>query len=218
VDYRLAPETPFPGAFDDCLAAYRWLISDGRTDPRTLTVLGDSAGGNLAVAVTVAARDQDLPLPASVAIISPFADLTFSGASIEQRKDIDPYVSHELLESMAADYMGDSDRNDPRSSVVFADLHGLPPMLIQVGENEILYDDATRIRDGASAAGVEVTFESWRYGIHVWPVYVSAGLPGVRDRHRTPGSLPQGARTTRRRKHTQHVVDVVTPAEHTAFI
>ena len=69
VDYRLAPETPFPGAFDDCLAAYRWLISDGRTDPRTLAVLGDSAGGNLAVAVTVAARDQDLPLPASVAII-----------------------------------------------------------------------------------------------------------------------------------------------------
>ena len=177
VDYRLAPETPFPGAFDDCLAAYRWLISDGRTDPRTLAVLGDSAGGNLAVAVTVAARDQDLPLPASVAIISPLADLTFSGASIEQRKDMDPYVSHELLESMAANYMGDSDRSDPRSSVVFADLHGLPPLLIQVGENEILYDDATRIRDSASAAGVEVTFESWRYGIHVWPVYVSAGLP-----------------------------------------
>jgi epsilon-lactone hydrolase len=177
VDYRLAPETPFPGAFDDCLTAYRWLISDGRTDPRTLAVLGDSAGGNLAVAVTVAARDQDLPLPASVAIISPFADLTFSGASIEQRKDMDPYVSHELLESMAADYMGDNDRSDPRSSVVFADLHGLPPLLIQVGENEILYDDATRIRDRASAAGVEVTFESWRYGIHVWPVYVSAGLP-----------------------------------------
>src|SRR5580693_4728557 len=172
VDYRLAPETPFPGAFDDCLAAYRWLISDGRTDPRTLAVLGDSAGGNLAVAVTVAARDQDLPLPASVAIISPFADLTFSGASIEQRKDMDPYVSHELLESMAADYMGDSDRSDPRSSVVFADLHGLPPLLIQVGENEIVYDDATRIRDSASAVGVEVTFESWRYGFHVWPVYV----------------------------------------------
>jgi acetyl esterase/lipase/predicted SnoaL-like aldol condensation-catalyzing enzyme len=177
VDYRLAPETPFPGAFDDCLAAYRWLIGDGRIDPRTLAVLGDSAGGNLAVAVTVAARDQDLPLPASVAIISPLADLTFSGASIEQRKDMDPYVSHELLEFMAAGYMGDSDRSDPRSSVVFADLHGLPPLLIQVGENEILYDDATRIRDSASAAGVEVTFESWRYGIHVWPVYVSAGLP-----------------------------------------
>jgi acetyl esterase/lipase len=114
---------------------------------------------------------------ASVAIISPFADLTFSGASIEQRKDLDPYVSHELLESMAADYMGGTDRNDPRSSVVFADLHGLPPLLNQVGENEILYDDATRIRDCASAAGVEVSFESWRYGIHVWPVYVSAGLP-----------------------------------------
>jgi epsilon-lactone hydrolase len=151
--------------------------STGFVDPRTLAVLGDSAGGNLALAVTVAARDQDLPLPACVAIISPFADLTFSGASIQQRKTMDPYVSRELLESMAADYIGDSDRNDPRASVVFADLHGLPPLLIQVGENEILYDHATRIRDRDRVAGVEVIFESWRYGIHVWPVCVSAGLP-----------------------------------------
>jgi acetyl esterase/lipase len=177
VDYRLAPETPFPGAFDDCLAAYRWLIGDGTTDPAALAVLGDSAGGNLAIAVTVAARDQGLTLPASVAVISPFADLTFGGASIQQRKEMDPYVSRELLESMAADYVGEDDRHDPRCSAVFGDLHGLPPLFIQVGENEILYDDATRIRDAALGAGVEVTFESWRHGIHVWPVYISAGLP-----------------------------------------
>ena len=177
VDYRLAPESPFPAAYDDCVSAYSWLVGDGGVDPRSLSVLGDSAGGNLALAVAVAARDRGLSLPARVAMISPFADLTFSGASIEQRRDMDPYVTRALLESMAADYMGDSDRNDPRSSVVFADLHDLPPLLIQVGENEILYDDATRIRDRASAAGVEVSFESWRYGIHVWPVYVSAGLP-----------------------------------------
>ncbi|MDT5318578.1 MAG: hypothetical protein QOD88_1100 [Mycobacterium sp.] len=177
VDYRLAPETPFPGAFDDCLAAYRWLIGDGAADPAALVVLGDSAGGNLALAVTVAARDQGLAPPASVAVISPFADLTFSGASIQQRKEMDPYVSPELLESMAAEYVGEGDRHDPRCSVVFADLHGLPPLFIQVGENEILYDDATRIRDAARGAGVEVTFESWRHGIHVWPVYISAGLP-----------------------------------------
>jgi monoterpene epsilon-lactone hydrolase len=90
VDYRLAPETPFPGAFDDCLRAYHWLVTRGGVDPRTLVVLGDSAGGNLAVAVTVAARDQGLALPVRIALISPLADLTFSGNSIEERKHLDP--------------------------------------------------------------------------------------------------------------------------------
>jgi acetyl esterase/lipase len=90
---------------------------------------------------------------------------------------MDPYVTRELLESMAVAYVGEGSRNDPRCSAVFADLHGLPPLFIQVGENEILYDDATRIRDAALGAGVEVTFESWRHGIHDWPVYISAGIP-----------------------------------------
>ncbi|MDT5127203.1 MAG: epsilon-lactone hydrolase [Mycobacterium sp.] len=177
VDYRLAPETPFPGAFDDCLAAYRWLIDECAADPATLAVLGDSAGGNLAIAVTVAARDEGLALPASVAVISPFADLTLTGASINQRKEMDPYVTRETIESMAVTYVGEGARNDPRCSAVFADLKGLPPLFIQVGENEILYDDATRIRDAALGVGVEVTFESWRHGIHDWPVYVFAGVP-----------------------------------------
>ena len=177
VDYRLAPDTPFPGAFDDCLTAYRWLLRDGTVDPRKLAVFGDSAGGNLALAVAVAARDEHLPLPTSIAVISPYADLTVSGPSIEQRKDRDPYVTGELLEFMAAAYVGDGPRDDPRCSTVFADLRGLPPLLVQVGENEILYDDATRIRDSACAAGVDVTFESWRHGFHVWPVFVSLGLP-----------------------------------------
>ena len=177
VDYRLAPETRFPGAFEDCLAAFRWTIQQGGADPETVAVLGDSAGGNLAVAVTVAARDENLPLPSCVAAISPFADLTFSGASLELRKLADPYVTRELLESMAAEYLNGADPADPRCSSVFADLHGLPPMLIQVGEDEILFDDATRIRDAARAAGVDTTFQPWAHGIHVWPVYISAGLP-----------------------------------------
>jgi epsilon-lactone hydrolase len=177
VDYRLAPENPFPAAYDDCVSAYTWLVGDGGVDPGSLSVLGDSAGGNLALAVTVAARDRRLPMPACVAMISPFADLTFSGSSIEQRRDIDPYVTRALLESMAADYLGDSDPADPRCSAVFADLKGLPPLLIQVGDKEILYDDATRIRDRALTAGVDVTFESWAHGIHVWPVYIASGLP-----------------------------------------
>jgi epsilon-lactone hydrolase len=177
VDYRLAPENRFPTAFEDCLAAYRWTICAGGTDPQTVAVLGDSAGGNLAVAVTAAARDENLPLPSCVAVISPFADLTFSGASLELRKLADPYVTRELLESMADEYLGGADPADPRCSSVFADLRDLPPLLIQVGEDEILFDDAARIRDAARAAGVDTTFQPWAHGIHVWPVYISAGLP-----------------------------------------
>jgi monoterpene epsilon-lactone hydrolase len=177
VDYRLAPETPFPGAFDDCLRAYHWLVTDGGVDSRTLVVLGDSVGGNLAVAVTAAARDQGLAPPVRIALISPLADLTFSAASIEARKHLDPLVTRQMLESTVTDYLAGADPRDPRCSAVFADMHGFPPMLIQVGENEILYDDATRIRDAATTAGVTVAFESWRHGIHVWPVFISAGLP-----------------------------------------
>ena len=167
----------FPGAFDDCLRAYSWLVSRGGADPETLAVLGDSVGGNLAVAVTAAARDQGLALPVRVAVISPMADLTFSGGSIEERKSLDPLVTREMLESTVTEYLAGADPRDPRCSAIFADMHGFPPMLIQVGENEILYDDAIRIRDAATAAGVDVAFESWRHGIHVWPMFVSAGLP-----------------------------------------
>ena len=177
VDYRVAPEHRFPAAFEDCLAAYQWTVGEGGADPQTVAVLGDSAGGNLAVAITVAARDEDLPLPSCVAVISPFADLTLSGASMEMRKLADPYVTRELLESMAAEYLDGADPADPRCSSVFADLRDLPPMLIQVGEDEILFDDAARIRDAAMAAGVNTTFQPWTHGIHVWPVYISAGLP-----------------------------------------
>ena len=177
VDYRLAPQTPFPGAFDDCLRAYQWLVTDSDADPQMLTVLGDSVGANLAVAVTAAARDQRLALPERIALLSPLADLTFGGASIEQRKHLDPLVTREMLESSVVDYLAGADPRDPRCSAIFADMQGFPPMLIQVGENEILYDDATRIRDAATAAGVDVSFESWRHGIHVWPVFISAGLP-----------------------------------------
>jgi acetyl esterase/lipase len=177
LDYRLAPDHRFPAAFEDCLAAYRWIVSDGGQNPETLAVLGDSAGGNLAIAVTTAARDENLPLPCCVAVISPFADLTFSGSSLELRKEIDPFVTRETLESMASEYLGGADPADPRCSSVFADLHGLPPLLIQVGENEILFDDSTRIRDAAVAAGVETTFQPRAHGIHVWPVFISAGIP-----------------------------------------
>jgi monoterpene epsilon-lactone hydrolase len=177
VDYRLAPQTPFPGAFDDCLRAYQWLVTHSDSIPQMLAVLGDSAGGNLAVAVTAAARDQRFVLPQRIALLSPLADLTLGGTSIEQRKHLDPLVTREMLESSVVDYLAGADPRDPRCSAIFADMQGFPPMLIQVGENEILYEDAARIRDAATAAGVDVFFESWRHGIHVWPVFISAGLP-----------------------------------------
>ena len=177
VDYRLAPETPFPGAFDDCLRAYHFLVTRSGADMETVVLLGDSAGGNLAVAVTAAARDQGLPLPARIAVLSPFADLTLSGASIEERKHLDPLVTREMLDATVRDYLAGGDPRDPRCSAIFADMRRLPPMLIQVGENEILYDDAPRLRDAAQAAGVDVAFEPWRHGFHVWPVFISAGLP-----------------------------------------
>jgi epsilon-lactone hydrolase len=177
VDYRLAPKTRFPGAFDDCLSAYDWLVAHSSVDPQMLAVLGDSAGGNLAVAVTAAARDQGLPLPACVAVISPLADLTLTGSSMEERKHLDPLVTREMLASTVTEYLAGADPRDPRCSAIFANMKGLPPILIQVGENEILYDDAIRIRDAATTANVSVTFESWRHGIHVWPAFISAGLP-----------------------------------------
>ena len=96
---------------------------------------------------------------------------------MELRKAADPYVTRELLESMATDYLGGADAAAPRCSAVFADLHDLPPLLIQVGEDEILFDDAVRIRNAATAAGLDTTFQPWTHGIHVWPVYISAGLP-----------------------------------------
>jgi monoterpene epsilon-lactone hydrolase len=176
VDYRLAADSPFPGAFDDCLRAYRSLVAHS-ADTQTLAVLGDSAGGNLAVAVTAAARDEGLALPAGIALLSPLADLTLSGASIEERKHLDPLVTREMLESTVTNYVAGTDPRDPRCSAIFADMRGFPSMLIQVGENEILYDDSVRIRDAAAVAGVDVVFESWRHGFHVWPVFISAGLP-----------------------------------------
>ncbi|MYS68859.1 alpha/beta hydrolase fold domain-containing protein [Streptomyces sp. SID5926] len=170
VDYRLAPEHPFPAAVDDGLAAYRELLSTG-TDPRDLVLAGDSAGGGLGIATLLAAREAGLPQPAAVALFSPWADLTLAGGSIRSKEGADPIFTEADVRAYADLYVGAGDRAAPLASPVFADLAGLPPLLVQAGANEVLLDDAVRLAGRAGADDVEVTLE------------VGPGLPHVYQLH-----------------------------------
>ena len=170
VDYRLAPEHPFPAAVDDGLAAYRELLSTG-TDPRDLVLAGDSAGGGLGIATLLAAREAGLPQPAAVALFSPWADLTLTGGSIRSKEGADPVFTEADVRAYADLYVGAGDRAAPLASPVFADLAGLPPLLVQAGANEVLLDDAVRLAGRAGADDVEVTLE------------VGPGLPHVYQLH-----------------------------------
>jgi epsilon-lactone hydrolase len=153
VDYRLAPEAPHPAALDDALAAYRGLLETG-VPPAGIAVAGESAGAGLAVAMLVAAKSVGLPQPSCAVLLSPWADLTLTGASLRTKADSDPALTAEGLARRAADYVGGSDPASGLISPIFADLTGLPPLLIQVGSHEILLDDAIRL--GARAAGADV--------------------------------------------------------------
>jgi len=159
VDYRLAPEHPYPAALDDALAAYRGLLDDPRTDLKRTFVVGESAGGGLATALLVAARDQGLAMPSAGVLFSPYADLTLSGESMTTKAEMDPSFHAEDIVVRAKDYVGSADAADPLVSPVFADLRGLPSLLIQAGSNEVLLDDALRLATRAAAADVPVTLE-----------------------------------------------------------
>jgi acetyl esterase/lipase len=158
VDYRLAPEHPFPAAIEDGLAAYRELLAGG-TDARDIAIGGDSAGGGLTLATLLAARDAGLPQPAAAVVFSPWVDLTASGASIHSKDGIDPIFVEADLHAYAELYVGTGDRAQPLASPLFADLAGLPPLLIQAGANELLLDDAVRLAGRAGADDVDVTLE-----------------------------------------------------------
>jgi epsilon-lactone hydrolase len=170
IDYRLAPEHPFPAAVDDAVAAYRWLLEQGYK-PAKIVVSGDSAGGGLVLAALLALRDAGLPMPAAAVPISPWADLEGTGESVKSKASRDPMVNLEGLAGMAKAYIGNQDPRNPLASPIYADYHGLPPMLIHVGEAEILLDDATRVADKAKAAGIDVELEVWDEMIHVWHVF-----------------------------------------------
>jgi len=160
LDYRLAPEDPFPAAVEDTVAAYRWLLDDGAGAKR-IVVGGDSAGGGLAVAALVAIRDAGLPLPAGVFLLSPWTDLEMTGASIDALAGVDDVLDRAGLRAAADLYLAGTDPGHPAASPLYADLSGLPPLLIQVGTAEILRDDAVRLAAAARDAGVRVVLDEW---------------------------------------------------------
>jgi monoterpene epsilon-lactone hydrolase len=170
VDYRLAPEHPYPAAVDDALAAYEALLQTG-IGPADIVFAGESAGGGLAIATLVNARDHGLPLPAAAYVMSPYADLTLAGATIETRRDDDPLLSRELLEPRVADYTSGQDAALGLISPIFADLSGLPPLIIQAGTHEVLLDDALRLARQAATADVEVALDITPGVPHVFQAY-----------------------------------------------
>jgi monoterpene epsilon-lactone hydrolase len=158
VDYRLAPEHPYPAAVDDALAAYEALLRDG-TAPADIVFAGESAGGGLAVATMVNARDRGLPLPAAAFVMSPYADLTLAGTTMETKREADPLMSRELLLARVPDYTAAQDAALGLISPIFADLSGLPPLIIQAGSHEVLLDDAVRLAQRAATDDVAVTLD-----------------------------------------------------------
>jgi acetyl esterase/lipase len=172
VDYRLAPENPYPAAVEDARAAYEGLLSQG-VDPSNIAISGESAGGGLTAAVLLALRDADMPMPSSAFVMSPWADLTLSGNTIVDRQVVDPILNGEALSLRVADYVASANSSDPLISPIFADLRGLPPMLIQVGSNEILLSDAVRFAERSANADVEVTLEVVPGVPHVFQAYAA---------------------------------------------
>ena len=158
VDYRLAPEHPYPAAVDDALAAYEALLGDG-TAPSDIVFAGESAGGGLAVATLVNARDHGLPLPAAAFVMSPYADLTLAGPTMETKGEVDVLMSRENLQVPGRRLHVGQDAALGLISPIFADLSGLPPLLIQAGTHEVLLDDAVRLARQAATADVEVTLD-----------------------------------------------------------
>jgi acetyl esterase/lipase len=170
VDYRLAPEHPYPAAVEDALAAYEALLQNG-TAPSDVVFAGESAGGGLAVATMVNARDRGLPLPAAAFVMSPYADLTLAGTSMETKREADPLMSRERLLARIPDYTAGEDAALGLISPIFADLSGLPPLIIQAGSHEVLLDDAIRLARQAATADVEVTLDIIPGVPHVFQAY-----------------------------------------------
>jgi monoterpene epsilon-lactone hydrolase len=172
-NYRLAPEHPFPAAVDDAVHAYQGLL-DSNTRPADIFIVGDSAGGGLAIALLIAARDRGLPMPAGAIALSPWGDLTCSGESMVSRAAFDLECTRPALLEMARWYMKDGDPRQPLASPIFADLDGLPPLLCIVGSDETLLDDSVRLVRSAGIAGVAATLYVAPGMQHVFPIWAGA--------------------------------------------
>lgn len=166
-DYRIAPEHPFPAAYEDAITCYRWLLASGM-DPSGIVLAGDSAGGGLALAAAMGVRDEGLEVPASVVGLSPWVDLAFTGRSMLTHAPRDPFLDLHDLANFAQNYLAGQLPTDPRVSPLYGDFHGLPSMLFHVGSNEVLKDDAIRAAKLAEDAGVDVSVEVWDGMYHVF--------------------------------------------------
>lgn len=178
IDYRLAPEHPHPAAVDDALAAYAWLLDQG-TRPADMIIGGESAGGGLTLATLLALRDQGRPLPGLGFVISPWVDLTMSGRSVRERRRLDPMIPASYLYRVARHYHGPHSPAAPLVSPLHADLRGLPPMLIHVGEHEVLHDDAVQLAANLRRAGNDVTFQVYDDLFHAFHLF--GHLPEARQ-------------------------------------
>ncbi len=170
IGYRLAPEHPFPAALEDATAAYRWLLDQGIL-PRHITIVGVSAGGGLALSTLVTLRDAVIALPACAVLLSPWTDLAGTGESMTTRAEADPWITPHMNQYHARLYAKGADLRHPLISPLYADLHGLPPLLIHVGSDEVMLDDSTRVAERAKADGVEVTLDVWEGMWHAWHAF-----------------------------------------------
>lgn len=173
IDYRLSPENKFPAAVEDSTASYRWLISSEKILPENIVIAGDSAGGGLALITLIKLRDDNIALPAAAVCLSPWTDLALTGESIQNKADVDPFISPDNIKFMAETYVKDEDCTNPLISPLYADLKGLPPILIQVGTAECLLDDSVRFADRAKSSGVDVSLELWEDMIHVFQAFAA---------------------------------------------
>lgn len=185
-EYRLAPEHPYPAAVDDAMTAWDFLASTH--EPSRIVVAGDSAGGGLAMQLVLRLRDEGRPLPGSLVLLSPWVDLSGSGPSMWDRNEIDPWLDAAHMPLAADAYAGELDVADPRVSPLFADLHGLPPMLVHVGTHEIIHDDGIRLVAKAKEAGVDASVGIWEGMFHVFQAFP---LPESRRAWREVGGFVQ---------------------------
>ncbi len=172
LDYRLAPENPFPAAIEDALAAYRYMLQQN-ISPQKIVVMGDSAGGGLTMSTLLSIRDKGEKMPCAGVCISPWVDLAGTGDSLKTRAHLDSMISPKILPEMARQYLGNEDPKNPLVSSIYADLSHLPPLLIQVGTNEVLFDDSTRLAQRAKECNVQVDLDIWESMGHVWHFFGS---------------------------------------------